>query len=246
MAVFMCNNWTPPVTTPPVEPTPTYLTFSSNSSFTLKVYDNTKHWDGTLYYSTNTTDWIVWSGVTTLSSFNNKLYLRGTGNTKITGSAASRFRWELTGTAIECIGNIENLLDWETVALGNHPAMAKSCFAFLFAGAPLIAPPSLPAISVTELCYAYMFSGIRSLNIVNILPATTMASYCYSQMYESSPSIKVSTTKTGIYQYEWRMPTSGTGTTYTGWSFAMVYKTGGTFKGDPVINVTYYVENPPV
>ena len=36
----MCNNWTPPVTTPPVEPTPTYLTFQSPSSFTLNVYNN--------------------------------------------------------------------------------------------------------------------------------------------------------------------------------------------------------------
>ena len=36
---------------------PTYLTFSSPNSFTLAVGDATKHWDGTLEYSTDTSTW---------------------------------------------------------------------------------------------------------------------------------------------------------------------------------------------
>lgn len=68
-----------------------YLTFKSPSSFTLNVQDTTKHWDGTLEYSTDTSTWSTWNGTTTLSSStsgrNNVLYLRGTGNTKITGSS---------------------------------------------------------------------------------------------------------------------------------------------------------------
>ena len=72
-----------------VQPKP-YLTFSSPSSFTLAVKDTTKHWDGTLEYSTDASTWSTWDGTTILSSATSGskdvLYLRGTGNTVITGS----------------------------------------------------------------------------------------------------------------------------------------------------------------
>jgi hypothetical protein len=254
--------------TPPI---PTYLTFQSTSSFTLKVYDNKKHWDGTLYYSTDTTTWNVWSGTTTLSSVGNKLYLRGTGNTKITGYLDT-YKWVLTGSNIECIGNIENLLDWETVALGNHPTMANYCYYYMFNGctslttAPslpattlsdycyegmfgrtsLTTAPSLPATTLSLYCYSYMFRGCTSLTTAPSLPATTLSNYCYRYMFYECSSFKVSTSKTGSYQYAWRIPTSGTGTIKTDWNKNMLSSTGGTFKGDPSINTTYYVENPPV
>lgn len=68
-----------------------YLTFSSPNSFTLKTNNAAKNWDGTLEYSTNAEDWSVWDGTTTLNSgSDNKLYLRGTGNTKIAGSKNTR------------------------------------------------------------------------------------------------------------------------------------------------------------
>jgi hypothetical protein len=111
----------------------TYLTFRSDSSFTLKVNNNTKNWDGTLYYSTDLETWSEWDGTTTLNSVNNKLYLRGKGNTVITGSDNQiNYRWVLTGSNIECTGNIENLLDWETVESGSHPSMGPYCYAYLF------------------------------------------------------------------------------------------------------------------
>ena len=89
-------------TSPPPPPLP-YLTFRSPSSFTLKVNDATKHWDGTLEYSTDASTWSTWDGTTTLSSAtsDNKdiLYLRGTGNTVITG-ASKNYKWVLTGSNI--------------------------------------------------------------------------------------------------------------------------------------------------
>jgi hypothetical protein len=360
-------------TTPPI---PAYLTFQSDSNFTLNVYDNTKHWDGTLYYSTDTTTWNVWSGTTTLSSVGNKLYLRGTGNTVITGNNQD-YRWVLTGSNIECTGNIENLLDWEAVESGNHPSMASYCYAYLFYGctaltlAPalpattladycyyymfegctaLVSAPALPATTLTERCYSNMFRGCTSLTSAPALPATTLADYCYSYMFygctaltsppalpattldtscyssmfsgctaltsapalpattlgtscyhsmfrdctaltsapalpattlaghcyrsmfsgctalTSAPalpattladscylsmfsgctSLKISSTQTGAYLYEWRIPTSGTGATASSWNTSMLFNTGGTFKSNPEINKTYYVENPPV
>ena len=160
-----------------------YLTFSSDSSFTLNVYDNTKHWDGTLYYSTDTTNWSVWNGTSALSSVDNKLYLRGTGNTIIAGNSDT-YRWVLTGTAIECTGNIETLLDWETVELGNHPTMADYCYYSMFLDCTsLTTAPTLPAMTLADYCYSSMFQGCTSLTPAPALPATTMANYCYSDMF---------------------------------------------------------------
>ena len=103
-----------------------YLTFSSPNSFTLAVNDGKKHCNGTLEYSTDAFTWSTWDGTTTLSSAtsgsDNVLYLRGTGNTVITGGA--KIRWALTGSDISCIGNIENILDYATVESGADHTMA--------------------------------------------------------------------------------------------------------------------------
>ena len=72
----------------PSPPPLPYLTFSSPEKFTLKVYNLAKHWDGTLEYSTDASNWYIWNGSATLSSASdgnrNVLYLRGTVNKKIT------------------------------------------------------------------------------------------------------------------------------------------------------------------
>ena len=134
-----------------------YLTFSSPNSFTLKVYDTAKHWDGTLEYFASDRTWTTWDGTTTLSSVDNDgkhvLYMRGTGNTVITGKMLD-YRWVLIGSDIACIGNIENLLDYATVASEQNPTMA-------------------------DYCYDSMFYGCTSLTQAPALPATTLANYCY-------------------------------------------------------------------
>ena len=386
-----------------LEVAPLYLTFNSPSSFTLAVKDATKHWDGTLEYSTDTSAWSTWDGTTTLSSAtsgsDNVLYLRGTGNTVIIGNKNS-YRWVLTGSNITCIGNIENLLDYETVKSGGHPTMANYCYAYMFYGctsltqapalpattvegycyahmfrdctgltqAPALpattmkghcyyymfsgctgltqAPalpattlanfcyeymfygctgltqaPALPATTVAGYCYAYMFRGCTSLTQAPVLPATTMIDYCYSNMFhgctsltqapalpattldtccyrwmfcgctsltqipalpattlaescysymfqdctsltqipalpattlerdcyydmfDGCTSLKLSSTQTGEYTQEYRIPSSGTGTTATNALVEMFTGTGGTFKGSPAINTTYYLSN---
>ena len=164
-----------------------YLTFKSPSSFTLNVQDTTKHWDGTLEYSTDTSTWSTWNGTTTLSSStsgrNNVLYLRGTGNTKITGSS-EQYKWVLTGSDIKCSGNIENLLDYATVTSGNHPTMARYCYFNMFNGCTsLTQAPALPATTLKYQCYAYMFQDCTALTQASALPATTLAQSCYKSMF---------------------------------------------------------------
>ena len=58
--------------------------------------------------------------------------------------------------------------------------------------------------------------------------------------------IKISATKTGIYEYEWRIPTSGTASGGTRPTMNMLMYSGGTFTNDPTINTTYYTDHQPV
>ena len=194
-----------------------YLTFKSPNSFTLAVNDTTKHWDGTLEYSTDASTWSTWDGTTTLSSTTSGsrdvLHLRGTGNTVITG--ASGCNWVLTGTDVKCIGNIENLLDYATVESGQHPAMAEACYGYMFQGCTgLTKAPALPATTLESNCYRSMFSGCASLTKAPALPATTLANYCYYEMFfrctalTQSPVLPATTLMTHCYYSMFRGCTS--------------------------------------
>ena len=231
---------------PKMEPAPvSWLTFSSSSSFTLRgTFDGTKYWDGTLEYSTNTKDWSVWDGKTELSSVDNKLYLRGTGNTKIAGEVNSRwiFARSTTDSYISCDGNIENLLDYQIVLNGEHPTMADYCYMYMFKDSALITAPELPATTLANYCYSSMFYGCLSLTTIPKLPATTLATGCYYQTFQGCSKVKLSETKTGTYTQKYRIPTSGTGTYATNALDSMFYGTGGTFRGTPTINTTYYLD----
>ena len=170
-----------------------YLTFSSPNSFTLKVNDTTKHWDGTLEYFSSNRIWTTWDGTTILSAVADDgeyvLYLRGTGNTVITGNKPN-YRWVLTGNDIACIGNIENLLDYATVEAGNHPTMANYCYRSMFQDCTsLTQAPALPATTLTNGCYNSVFYGCTSLAQAPALPATTMAAYCYAFMLYGCTSL---------------------------------------------------------
>ena len=197
-----------------VAPPPAYLTFSSPNSFTLAVGDAAKHWDGTLEYSTDTSTWSTWDGTTTLSSAakgsDNVLYLRGTGNTKITGLGTDgpnmTYAWVLTGSDIACIGNIENLLDYATVESGAHPTMADSCYFNMFSDCTsLTQAPALPATTLVIDCYDSMFSGCTGLTQAPALPATTLADWCYEYMFQGctsliqAPALPATTLAVGCY-----------------------------------------------
>ncbi len=290
------TNFAPPLFKPAGK---SYLTFSSISSFTLAVNDTTKHWDGILEYFASDKTWTTWDGTVALSAVDDDgeyfLYLRGTGNTIITGNSTG-YRWVLTGTDIKCIGNIENLLNYATVESGAHPTMSDSCYQYMFYGctsltqAPalpattlasncyngmfqgctaLTQAPSLPATTLADYCYISMFNGCTSLTQAPALPATTLASNCYSHMFESCTSLtqapdlpattlagdcyngmfrrctslKLSSTKTDEYTQEYRIPSSGNGTTATNAFNNMFASTSGTLTGTPSINTTYYLSS---
>ena len=159
------------------------LTFSSSSAFSISVA--TPGWNGTMEYSRDKSTWAIWNGEE-IAAVNNGgtyvLYLSGTGNTKVAGAGANK--WTLTGSDIACNGNIEVLLDYATVAAGNHPTMATSCYSYMFVnGTGLTTAPALPATTLTNNCYISMFAGCAGLTTAPALPATTLADNCYYSMF---------------------------------------------------------------
>ena len=253
--------------TPPPLP---FLTFSSPGTFTLKTANATKNWDGVLEYSTDKSTWLTWNGTTELtSSSDNRLYLRGTGNTKITGDSGATYAWALTGSNVSCDGNIENLLDWKTVEQGKHPTMNEWCYASMFQGCTsLTTAPALPATTLDHHCYQYMFDGCTSLTTAPALPAITLGLYCcqymfcdctslttvpallattltlgcYDYMFLRCTKIKISATASETYTNGYRIPLTGNGTTSADALKDMFAGTGGTFAGTPEINTEYYLD----
>lgn len=143
-----------------------------------------------------------------------------------------------------CSGNLNTLLEHS-----NPPTIlsVSDCYDNMFADCTnLTTAPALPATTLAEYCYANMFNQCTNLVTPPALPATTLANNCYQGMFVACTKLKVSSSKIDSYQYAWRIPTSGTiSSTPSGWNSAMLVATGGTFKSDPSINTTYYVENEP-
>lgn len=254
---------------------PPYLTFSSPTAFTLDslavAMSNPVLWDGTLEYSTDKTNWTVWDGTSISSVADNGthyLYLRGTGNTIISGNIAGDNALFLSGSAVNCDGDIRTLLDY---ADPENATMGVRCFAGLFAGNPyLVKSPDLPAKSLAAQCYAGMFQQCSSLEDAPSLPATTLAIGCYmnmfygcsslrsipalngldypalccSQMFRECSLIKISETQIGEYQTPYRIPTTGSGTLTGSSQFSNMFMlTGGTYTYSPAVNTTYYTSN---
>ena len=162
------------------------LEFVSDNSFTISA---TKLWDGTIEYNNgNGNGWTTWSGGQISSNAidgRQRIYFRGSRNTVIRGQNATETNsWKITGSNVECNGNIEYLLDYQKVAAGQHPEMGKYCYREMFTNcSSLITSPELPAITLVYGCYQSMFKNCSSLTIASVLPATTLANYCYAFMF---------------------------------------------------------------
>ena len=191
-------------------------TSTTDKSFSLYVLGNSKTWNGIVEVSFDGNTWMEWdpSVVNSISSGENGIiYVRGVNNTYITGSNSTstgpwRFTLSDTNSKIECYGNIENLLDYQTVALGNHPTIGVSafdrlfflnnylsvapdlgsttlnnyCYRAMFEGSGIDVAPELPATNLAQGCYTNMFRNTK-ITTAPALPATTLASYCYDSMF---------------------------------------------------------------
>ena len=119
--------------------------------------------------------------------------------------------------------------------------LADSCYYGMFYECEnLTTAPKLPATTLANECYNSMFEGCKRLTTAPELPATTLAQYCYYHMFAGCSSIKLSETQTAEYSIPYSVPSGGNGTTASAALTGMFANTGGTFKGTPTINTTYY------
>ena len=174
----------------------------------------------TLQYSLDGTSWTpIESGAITQSA--NIIYFRGmaTGTKSLYSSSTISNAWTFTGaTNLECNGKLDRLLQ---NSLGSDDDV----------------------LIIGNYCFNYMFNNNTALITAPSLPATTLANSCYHSMFYGCTKIKISTTNTGNYQTEYRVPTIGTGINAENALYSMFTNTGGTFTGTPTINTTYYTEN---
>ena len=121
--------------------------------------------------------------------------------------------------------------------------LAEYCYSYMFGSCTgLTAAPSLPATTLADYCYQSMFQSCTNLTAVPSLPATTLKNRCYYNMFNGCTKIKLSSTNTETYTKAYRIPYSGTGTTGKDSLKNMFSNTGGAFTGTPNINTTYYLD----
>lgn len=183
-----------------------YLIFVSPSAFSVGAG---KGWDGVIEYFTIDGIWDEWDGSSIEAKKNDDgyvLYLRGTNNTKVTGSRTDSNKWSISGADVRCHGNIELLLDYATVEANQHPTMDAYCYCSMFKGCTgLTEAPSLPATTLTQSCYYQMFYGCNGLKTAPSLPATTVPQAAYAHMFRGCDSLKkapsLPATTLGIHCY---------------------------------------------
>ena len=221
------------------------------------------------------TDGVVWSvftpGNTTITLVNvgDKVYFRGD-NTTVSESSSIYYKFVMSGK-IAASGNIMSLLDktcqsttisnaycynrmfYGCTSLTTAPALpattlANYCYNYMFNGCTsLSTAPALPATTLATDCYNRMFYGCTSLTTAPALPATTLANYCYRSMFQGCTSLQgYSSSGTG-HTKAWRIPTSGSASSYTSQS-RMFYNCPGSYKSTSSVslNRTFYTQNTPV
>lgn len=203
------------------------ILFYSIQPFTVGIVNKAKNWNGALYYSVNDADWTEWDGTTELSPALNSgfylLYLKGSGNTRITGSGGKR-GFNITGSLIKCVGNFNNLLDsLSTYACEGlfkdcagvdfdielpFDVLTASCYSQMFSGCgSLTKAPVLPALNMASSAYFEMFSNCINLKIPPALPALSLESSCYRYMFAgctkllSGPALPATNLSTSCYSY---------------------------------------------
>lgn len=181
---------------PPEVPEDAIICYSPEP-FMLTTYNLEKHWDGSVFYSTDYSTWNTWNGAVGISAEKSgdwyKLYLRGASNTRLTVGNASLSpdpsgSWRFAGNSIKLCGNLNTLLSYSQHS--SSRIIAAKAFSYLFYDASGVDfDVTLPSTSIRSDCYAHMFERASSLRKVPELPATTLYDSCYRNMFSNCPLI---------------------------------------------------------
>lgn len=202
------------------------------------------------------------------------LFVRGEGNTILTGpSVQTNYgAWHFSGSDISVSGIIHNMLDYHgNLTVGDYafkswfgwkspgdtalisaenliipdPVTVHMCDAMFSRCKGLQRPPRFVAEVLADNCFQSVFYQCSGLNTLPTLRVLTLKPSCYLSMFIDCTSIKISQTKTGEYQNEYRIPISGTGVNASDAITAIFQGTGGTYAPTSTtpINTTFYTSN---
>ena len=198
-------------------PTP-YITFKAEEAQTFTMTATGADVIKGLEYSLNGGDWKTveagGEGVT-FGGANGDLRLRGTNpnGTANDPDNYSTITFTNPNVNVACTGNILTLLDWRIYnivetnnarfcclfencsVLTSAPelpatTLADNCYGYMFLGCKnLTSAPELPATTLTDNCYQGMFCNCTNLTSAPVLPATTLAYSCYSNMFRECTNL---------------------------------------------------------
>ena len=223
----------------------------SNFQYDLNGAGLTGYTPGTKITLANVGDYVRFSGKDTI--FNGDKHVSLTGKVACSGNVMS-LRLDDNGMVQDLEDSCFYSMFYNCAGLTSAPELPEtelvySCYFRMFSHCDsLTKAPELPATNLAESCYDNMFLGCKSLTELPALPATTLADDCYSCMFEGCTSICISdeagTFGDITYSAEYRIPTTGEGTSASYALSNMFKDTGGEFTGTPDINTTYYVPAP--
>ena len=196
-----------------------YVTFTAAGNQTFMM-TTTGDYDlsGKFEYSVNGGAWqpVEEDQEVSFGGASGTLRLRGTSSegTATGGNDYSTITFADDQVKVACTGDIRTLQNYDnykTVETGNArfcrlfehcealtsaPALpattlADNCYSFMFIGCTsLVNAPELPATTLADNCYTYMFNGCTSLVNAPELPATTLAGWCCLYMFGNCTSLK--------------------------------------------------------
>lgn len=171
-----------------------YVTFKAEQAQTFKMIAQEGYKISGLQYSVNFGEWkdvVAGDPGVEFGGDKGDLRLRGKNNLEGTSGKYRGYSQISFGTTVDvaCTGDIRTLLDYEnyeTVATGS------ARFYYLFKDcAQLTSAPNLPAKTLADDCYSYMFWGCSKLETgPKELPATTLAESCYMGMFQDCTNLK--------------------------------------------------------
>lgn len=204
----------------------------------------------------------------------NVLLVRGEGNTILTGPSVqtNSGAWHFSGSDISVSGMIHDMLDyhgsptvgdsafkswfgWKSpgdtalVSAENlvitDPVTTSMCEGMFSRCKGLQRPPRFAAQALAEKCFQSIFYQCSGLNTLPTLRVLTLKPACYNTMFLECTGIKLSQTRTGAYQNEYRIPISGTGVNATNATMSTFSGTGGSYAPASTfpINTTIYTSN---
>ena len=189
-----------------------YLTFKIISGGTILWRAGNSAFTRTIEYKKNNGNWTSLTSNTGASapsiSVNAGDIVKFRGDNATYASSATRYNAFSGSTKFEVEGNIMSLIDSENFATATTLASSYTFF-YLFSCSGLTSAENLvlPATTLADNCYGYMFQGCRSLTTAPALPATTLVRGCYDGMFmnctslTTAPTLPATTLARSCYYY---------------------------------------------